>query len=31
MKKMSPRKRMVLSIIGTALLTAGAAMLIWTW
>lgn len=31
MKKLSSRERTVLSIIGTALLTAGAAMLIWSW
>lgn len=31
MRKMSQRERMFLSIIGLALMTAGAAMLIWSW
>lgn len=31
MKRMSERKRTVLSIIGLALMIAGASMLIWSW
>lgn len=31
MKRMSQKKRTALSIIGTALMTIGAAMLIWSW
>lgn len=31
MSKMSQRKRTILSIVGLAMMTAGAAMLIWSW